>query len=87
MSQKIPTAGRIVLAVIRTQHGELQTRPAIITRNWGNNTPAVQGSSALQLTVFPDVSNDGLGYSHGLSSALYDETGKLENTWHWPPTV
>ena len=77
MSQKI-CIGRIVHAVVKSAHGELVTRPAIITRTWGEQATAVQA------TVFPDAVNDGLGETLGKSSLLFDETGLAENTWHWP---
>ena len=72
-----PTIGRIVHAVIKTAHGEIVTRPAIITRTWGE-------SPCVQATVFPDSVNDGLGDTVGKSSLQFDETGKQENSWHWP---
>ena len=77
MSQKI-AIGRIVHAVIKDAHGELVTRPAIITRTWGAECLTVQA------TVFPDAINDGLGETLGKSSLVFDASGNGENTWHWP---
>jgi hypothetical protein len=77
MSQKI-SIGRIVHAVIKNAAGEIVTRPAIITRTWG------EGTSAIQATVFPDSVNDGLGDTVGKSSLIQDVDGKVENSWHWP---
>ena len=77
MNQKI-ASNRIVNAVIKDARGELITRPAIITRTWGETATSVQA------TIFPDASNDGLGNTLGKSSLAYDEAGNAENTWHWP---
>lgn len=76
MNPKI-TSGRIVVAVIRIA-GELMERPAIVTRTWDGE------STAVQATVFPDGSNDGLPAAVPKSWLQYDENGTKEDSWHWP---
>ena len=79
-----PTIGRIVHVILRDASMRVITRPGIITRTWDN-------TMTVQVTVFPDVINDGLGAAHGLSSVQYDETqtlvgdGGIGCSWHWPP--
>ena len=80
MKQK-PTIGRIVHATIKDLRGEVIVRPAIITRTWGDDTTCVQA------TIFPDASNDDLGFVVSRSSLAYDEAGQQENSWRWPVSV
>jgi hypothetical protein len=77
-----PTIGRIVHAVIRDARGDLVTRPAIITRTWSD-----EDNGAVQLAVFPDAHNDGLGVLYPISSAQFNDSPntKIGNTWNWPP--
>lgn len=82
-----PSIGRIIHAVVREQRpapqvGKLITRPAIIVRTWGDEATYVNAQ------VFCDsdggISNDGLPNVLWKTSLIYDSTGQLENSWHWP---
>lgn len=52
-------------------------RPAVVTRVWSEG--------CCNLTVFPDLTNDGQAYATGLkwaTSVGFSEE-KSPNTWHW----
>lgn len=51
MSEQKPTAGRIVLYAIKTKHGAVEERPAVIVRTWGD-------ADYVNLQVLLDGSND-----------------------------
>jgi len=68
--------GRIVHFVL--PHGE--HRPAIIVNAWRN---AAYVNGEVNLTVFPDWSNDGLAATEWRTSVPFSEEAK-PNTWHWP---
>ena len=79
MNQKISQC-RIVRAVIRLADGMCVTRPAIAVNVW-------PGTDTIAATIFMDGQNNGDGYVPLLihrKSMLYDETGKAEDSWHWP---
>ena len=83
----MPGICRIVVAVIKDSSGRLVERPAIIVRTWSSEEKGVP-SSSIQAQVFCDgdggPSNDGLPNLLWKSSLEYDETGRRENSWHWP---
>jgi hypothetical protein len=76
------TEARIVHYVFKAQifhESELQHRAAIVVRDWK------EASGSVNLTVFPDWSNDGPANALGIvwkTSVPYSEEPK-EHTWHW----
>jgi len=75
-----PTPGRTLLVDFLNARGEMVTRPAICTRTWGD-------SPAVQLTAFPDGSNDGVGDTLPMSSVMPrdDEGTPQEHRYSWLP--
>lgn len=88
-----PTIGRIVRYVLPNgilseakQHRIGHHRPAIIV---AINCEGTKDES-LQLQVFTDGSNDGIGKDgdrnvYWATSVRHDEETKAPGTWHWPP--
>lgn len=81
-----PTLGRIVVCRFRDKRGSLVERPGIVV-NVFENTKDDHGLPLINLQVFTDGSNDGVGGPDGikwLTSAGYSADIK-DATWCWMP--
>lgn len=79
-----PSVGRIVLYRLKDKRGDIVIRPAIVVRVWERQDDEMP---LVQLQVFTDGSNDGVGGPDGIvwkTSVHYDEAG-AEGTWSWMP--
>lgn len=75
------TEGRMVHYVLDRGPAEGEHRPAIVTKvcppEWGYEDGAVQ------LTVFPDWSNDGFDDGPCWATSIHFSETKEPGTWHW----
>jgi hypothetical protein len=95
--------GRIVHYVLESGHSKGDHRPAIVVRDWSNQT--TPGSDGMvQLQVFTDGWNDNLRESHLIRigeqettltltqnsvwrTSVHYSEEKEPGTWHWPEKV
>ncbi len=80
MFDSTPVLGAIVAYCLDTGPNKRSYRPAIITRVWSPGSV----SSAVQLQVFTDGSNDGLDNVEWRTSRVH---GEGEGQWLWPGEV
>lgn len=81
--------GRIVHYVMEDGPNKGTCRPAIVTHVWGTGVP---GNDTVQMTVFPDGTNDGARNDDTSGAAAiwrtsvrhYEEPDWPVRTWHWP---